>query len=329
MSGRLAWAALAVLVLAGNAALLGALAGRTWALQAAVTDRTGALFECGPTGFRHTPTGVRLNLFEPRETAAALPPRSGDPSGLGDLAAGIRFARATLRVGAFYPDPAYRLDELLGAAADTSRRFYCGSYSRLLGYALRNMGYPVRVVALEGHITTEAWLPALRQWVLCDAVYDFVAYVPGGRPLSLVAAMKRLRAGEAVEWRPVVGAEEDDDDMDPATRRQVEGILRRGRGLALDGLIAHARRSDLERAMGLSLGRVRGLQLDLDGSPAPDRAERRLRFAWALWNAAGLAGAGLLLARRGAHAPSGQSRSPSGPPGAGPSAVSAKPPGSR
>jgi hypothetical protein len=108
-----------------------------------------------------------------------------------------------------------------------------------------------------------------------------------------------------------VGRQEDDDDMDPATKAQVEGILRKGNFTTADGPISFDRLNRAERLRDLLLGRPRMIQAALLGQPPLDRIERRLRIALVSWNLALLT---LAVALAFARPASATSRPPSQPP---------------
>jgi hypothetical protein len=170
---------------------------------------------------------------------------------------------------------------------------------------LQGMGYPARVVLMDGHIVSEVFLPARGQWVVADALYDAIPWAPGSGPLSLVQLKRRLERGEPVEWRSVVGEKADDDEMDPATRKQVEGIVVRDALFTCDGLSIFGPLEKPQRVVDLAAGRARAIQLALFGEPALDARERGLRRALVLWNLAALAGTAALAwnRRRAPEAP--------------------------
>lgn len=294
--------ALALLV-AVDAIFLLALRGHPWALQWVRRDADGALYEQAPDeAMRIRVGGWLFDYRAPTDArdagAVPLPVRRGGDRGLDDMRAAIRWVRVQLRVGEPFARPTWRLQDALRLAADSSRRFLCDSYSRATVAVCQSMGYAARVDLLDGHITSEVYLPALGQWVLGDALYDFIACTPVGEPLSLVETARRLSQSQPVEWMPVVGRRGDDDEMTGRTRANVEGIIRRGNSFVCDGRVIFGPLTLTERVRDLLLGRPRTIQLALQGEPPLDRRERALRWGLLGWNAVGLSGMGLMARRR-------------------------------
>jgi hypothetical protein len=286
--------AVLVLVAMGDAALLLALRGQGWALQLVHRDATGEALAAPPDGAMRVRVG-RLDFdyrVPPASRAAppgaGLPRRTGADSGLADVRAAILWVRGKLRVGEHYTPRPWRLREALAAAADTSRRFYCYSYACAMVAACQDLGYAARVAQLQGHVTSEVFLPALGQWVLADALYDFIARDPRGRPLSLLETLRRLEARRPVVWEPVAGTKGDDDEMDPRTRGQVEEIIRRGNYFVADGAFSFGPPSRLVRLRELLAGRAHVIQAAPCGEPLADARARRLRAALAGGTVAGL-----------------------------------------
>ncbi len=283
-----------VVLLLGDALLVASLKGRMWSLVWVYQDRTGAAFEAAPdSAMRVVVAGQPFDYaveFQPAYVQRArFPDRSEADSGLADVRACIRWVRDRLRVGEGYRPQEWRLSYLLAAAADSSMRFWCDTYARALVAAAQSQGYAARVIHLEGHVTSEIFLPRLGQWVWADALYDFIARDAGGRPLSLTQAAGLIEGGREVVWQPVTGVKGDDDEMEPRTRRQVEGVVRRGNFFLGDGPFTYGRLSDARRALDLVAARPRVIQLAAQGEPALDRRERGLRWVLIGWNLVGLA----------------------------------------
>jgi hypothetical protein len=271
--------------LVGNAVLLKSLKGGVWALQLLAQDPDGSAFETPPDdrGVAHA-GDLAIDYLVPREPTPGLGAATGGDRGLDDVREAIRWVRLHLRTGRFFWITPWHIADVLRAAEDPNRKFFCGSYSRMLAAACISRGYPARVVEMNGHIESEVYLPAVGHWVLADALYDFIAFRPGGEPLSLVQTARRLLRGEPVEWRPVTGQQGDDDDMDPKNQAQVERIIRKGDFVTADGATTFGRLSRAERARDVLLCRVRMVQAGLQRQPPKDGIERRLRVSLLGWN---------------------------------------------
>src|SRR5262249_1141929 len=172
MRPRLLWVPALLVVI--DAILLLALRGHPWALQWVQRDPDGTLYEQAPDEAMRIRVGgwpfdYRAPVDARATGATALPVRRRGDRRLGDLRAAIRWGRVELRVGEPFARPTWRLRDALTLAADSSRRFLCDSYSRATVAVCQSMGYAARVDLMDGHITSEVYLPALGQWVLGDA----------------------------------------------------------------------------------------------------------------------------------------------------------------
>src|SRR5262249_34601575 len=282
-----------------DAALLFSLRHRPWAIGLLQRDSSGALFEAAPdSAMRIAIEGRTFDYRAPFDAIdpgpeAVIPVRPGGDRGLDDLRTAIRWGRDGRRVGEASLPPVWRLRDAVHLARTSTRRFYCGSYSRAMVAVLQGMGYPARVDLMDGHIVSEVYLPALGQWVVADALYDAIPVAPDGRPLSLVQLKRRLHGREAFRWGPVTGEKSDAAEMDPAARRQVEADLRGGMCFTCDGLSIFGPLGKPQRMGDLLAGRPRAIQLALFDERPLDRTERRIRLLLLGWN---LAGAVALLA---------------------------------
>ena len=290
---RLLPVALLLLFVIGDEALLFSLKGRLWALQIVRRDPTGAIFDAAPDDARQAHHAnldfdYAVGVDPARAARAGVPPGTGADGGLEDLRHDIRWVRSRLRSGDTYMAHTWRLEDVLAAAADPERRFYCYSYACAMVSAAEGQGYAARIVYLGRHITSEVYLPARGQWVMADATYDVIPHGAEGVPLSLLETRRRLLTRRPVTWRPVVGEAVDDAMLDEPTRRNLESMLRAGGFFIKDGALALGQLGDLDRLWDLLRGRPRVIQLALSGQPALDRLERRT-WAWlAFWNAGAL-----------------------------------------
>ncbi len=289
---------LAVLA-AGNLGLIGVLRGREYATVWLAHDPQGAAFDAAPGPNRVARAGdVLLNYSIGFKNRVPTPPRTDRDRGLDDVRASITWVRAKLAVGDDYHAETWYLSDALDAAREGEGRFMCDSYSRALVNASLRQGYAARVVLLDGHISSEVFLPAVGRWVFADALYDFIATDPAGEPLSVLEASRRLRSGAPVRWSPVVGDRGDDDDLHPRNLWALEGMLRRGRFRIVDGAMGFGRLTRLDRVKDFVRGRVHMVEHAPAGEPPSDRDERALRAVALGWNV-GLLALALVLAVRG------------------------------
>lgn len=302
-------AALLLMFVIGDELLLLSLRGRISALQVVHRDTTGRAFEAAPDASKRVRIGgatfdYSMGMNPARAARVGAPPAVGLDGGLEDVRRDVLWVRSRLRSGEGYPQARWRLEEALAAARDPNRRFLCFSYACAVVSVAESQGYAARVVFLGHHITSEVYLPERRQWVMADATYDVIPHGPGGEPLSLLETRRRLVRGEPVEWRPVHGERGDDDALDEPTRRIVESRIRAGAFVVKDGALTFDLLSDRERLVDVLRGRPRVLQLVLDGGPALDHEERRLRAGLVIWNLLALLvlGAGVIAMRRRALA---------------------------
>lgn len=290
---------LLALLIAGNLALIGGLRGRDYALLLLARDSDGTILSAAPDADRITRLGgLTLDYKVQVRSRVTIPVRTGGDSGLDDVRANIRWVRTLLSAGEDFHTDDWWLRDIVAAARAGGRRFLCDTYSRTLVNAFLRQGYAARVVLLDGHIAGEVYLPKLGQWVFADALYDFIASDAEGHPLSVLDASRRIRAGQAVIWKPVVGARSDDDDMNPRNRDRLEEMLGEGCFRVCDGEFGFGRLSKRDRVRDLLAGRVHAVEYVADGRPSSDRDERVMRGLLLVWNAGFVVLAITLLARR-------------------------------
>jgi hypothetical protein len=203
-----------------------------------------------------------------------LPARAGGDYGLADVRRDIAWVLARLRAGNSFPTHRWRLEDVLAAARNPRRRFFCFTYSSALVSVAESQGYPARPVELGDHITAEVFLPALDQWVMADAIYDFIPFGPDGRPLSVLDVHRRVASGAPIAWERVVGVRGDDDELEGRTQAKVEALLRAGDFVVKDAVLNYAL-GDGPAFATCSPGdrRVAALRL----TPAANRRDRRHR----------------------------------------------------
>jgi len=292
-----------LLGLAGAIAIASGLRGRNFALLRLDHDRDGSRVSAPPAwpGIAPASRGALDYRIQFRH-ATAIPRATGGDAGLADVRADIAWVRDLLSVGDdFHTDIWWLRDIVL--ARQEGRRFMCDTYSRALANIALRQDMPARIVLLDGHITSEIFLPRLGRWVFADALYDFIAMTPEGRPLSILDTVRRLRAGDRVLWKSVTGVVGDDDALGARNRARLEDMLRNGRFTVCDGEYGFGRLTRRDRARDLLLGRVHAIQYVSAGAAFDDRDESALRALLVVWCAVSLALATWSARRRPAAAP--------------------------
>ena len=215
-----------LILAAGNLALLGTLRGREYAMVRLARDTDGSIVNAAPGADHVARAGkVSVDYSVAFRDQIDVPAATGGDGGLDDVRSAIRWVRSLFSVGDDYRAESWYLSDALTSARDGHRRFMCDSYARALVNASLRQGYSARVVLLDGHISSEIYLPGRGQWVFADALYDFIASDPGGEPLSVLETTARFRHGDAVDWASVVGepagVEGNADKVFPWDRRRI------------------------------------------------------------------------------------------------------------
>ena len=120
------------------------------------------------------------------------------------------WVRSKLRFGT--PDSSDRkflVEEIMNNPKNKHSSVLCDSYARLYVIACQSLGIPARMVELNGHIVSEAFIKKTGKWVMIDSVFGYymTKYLS---PLSVLDIINSYKID--IPLKPVVFAESEKDD---------------------------------------------------------------------------------------------------------------------
>lgn len=114
------------------------------------------------------------------------------------------------------------VEDLLSDTRNVDIYVLCDSYARLFVIACQSQNIIARIVELEGHLVTEAFIREINKWIMIDPVYGY--YISkNNEPLSVAEMIDCY--GKGIPLTPYVFAENRGDD--PLYREKDEVYLKK------------------------------------------------------------------------------------------------------
>ena len=101
------------------------------------------------------------------------------------------------------------VEDIVNHSKNEDLSVLCDSYARLFAIACQSLDIPSRIIELNGHVVSEAFVSEMNAWVMIDPIYGYYMS-KNDRPLSVVEIIECYKDG--VQLTPIVFAESISDD---------------------------------------------------------------------------------------------------------------------
>ena len=136
--------------------------------------------------------------------------KHSDPDSIDTVILIAHWTRGKLKFGKpNYNNRNLVVEDIVNHSTNKDLNVLCNSYARLFAIACQSLGIPARIIELNGHVVSEAFIGEMNKWVMIDPMYGYYMAIDN-EPLSVVEIIDYYK--KRVRLTPIVFAENMSDD---------------------------------------------------------------------------------------------------------------------